>query len=136
MVEMTNQTPSPPTKQDANPTLAAHSSLTHIIQDLQDLVFNIALPKTEKAKMVKVPTDTLHLICGLAESAFACISAQGPPSNSNESARLDALDRQMVDIRALGHLHLCHSTLTLTIAASEAHIRRCTCHGQTTPCSK
>ena len=58
---MTNQTPSPPMEQDANPTLAAHSSLTHIIQALRDLVFNIARPKTEKAKTAKVPTDTLHL---------------------------------------------------------------------------
>ena len=31
---MTNQTPPPPTEQDVNPTLTAHSSLTHIIQDL------------------------------------------------------------------------------------------------------
>ena len=97
---MTNQTPPPPTEQDANPTLTAHSSLTHIIQDLRDLVFNIALPKTEKAKMAKVPTNTLHLFRGLAESAFTCISAQGPPSNSNESTRLDALDRQIVTRRA------------------------------------
>ena len=54
---MTNQTPRP-TVQDVNPKLAAHDSLAHAIKDLQDLVFNIALPKIKKAKMVKVPANT------------------------------------------------------------------------------
>ena len=58
---MTNQTPPPlPTAQDDNPKPTAHVSLAHTIQELRDLISNIALPKTEKAKTVKVPTNTLH----------------------------------------------------------------------------
>ena len=96
---MTNQTPPPPpTAQDDNPKPTAHASLTHTIQELQDLVFNIALPKTEKAKTVKVPTDTLHALCDLATSILTGIPAQGSSSKPSDSSRLDAIDRQLADI--------------------------------------
>ena len=93
---MTNQTPPPPpTAQDNNPKPTAHVSLTHTIQELRDLVFNIALPKT-----VKVPTDTLHALCDLATSILMGIPAQGAPSKPSDSSRLDAIDRQLADIQA------------------------------------
>ena len=86
--------------QDDNPKPTAHVSLTHTIQELRDLVFNIALPKTEKAKTVKVPTDTLHALRDLATSILMGIPAQGSPSKPSDSSRLDAMDRQLADIQA------------------------------------
>ena len=56
---MINQLLPPPSMaQDIDLKPIAQVSLSCTIEDL---VFSIALPKTEKAKTVKVPTDTLHV---------------------------------------------------------------------------
>ena len=100
--QMTNQLPPPPSMaQDIDLKPIAHISLSHTIEDLWDLVFSITLRKTEKAKTVKVPTDTLHLLRNLTSSAFTCLSTQGPLSESRNCSRLDVLDKQLVDVQAL-----------------------------------
>ena len=59
---MTNQLPPPPTEQDDTMEPAEHKPLVQIIKHLQEVVFKIVLPKTEAAKLVKIPIDTLHLL--------------------------------------------------------------------------
>src|SRR6266481_6278069 len=102
---MTNQLPPPPLPlpavQDIDLKHLSYVPLAHTIKDLHDLIFNISLPKTEKAKTVKVPTHTLHLLHELATSTFTYSSTQGPPLLISETSRLDILDRQLADTQAL-----------------------------------
>ena len=61
---MTNQPPLP-TEYD----LATKPAMHGLLKDLHELIFKIELPKMETMKTVKIPVDTLHLLCDLVASA-------------------------------------------------------------------
>ena len=109
---MTNQPPPPSSIQDGVSEPHETVSLASTITKLYDLIFEIALPKTNKAKMAPIPVGSLHLAHKLVTSA--CASLQ----DSHSGLQLSNISKQLESITThLGILDTTQPTQKRTYAS-------------------
>ena len=68
-----------------------------VIEEIHEIVFKIALPKTAAAKTAEIPVDTLHRLRDLVST---CPPIQDAHPKMKDSTKLDDIGRQLEDLRA------------------------------------
>ena len=91
---MTKQPPPSPAVQDTHtkPVMTASA-----IKEIHEIVFKIALPKTEAAKTAKIPVEVLHRLQDLVST---CSVIQDAHPKTHDSMKLEDIGRQLEDLRA------------------------------------
>ena len=85
----------PPSVADSNVSDTKSSSLNDTVHKLRNLLFGIALPKTEKAKMATITVEVLHCAHELAGSACALVQ------ECHDGLQLDDISHQIEVIKSL-----------------------------------